>query len=278
MSDLYAAKPDQTDDKRQPDLDDMMEDVFGLNIRAAHTVMDLFRRPVRVFQAARLPDWAGHTYTPSFRVFFSLIAILFLFKFFWASENTMMQVAFETTAQKLRQMDPRLDVNAVVDDMMEKNWLVYPFAVGFWCTLTALLMRIWGKGTPTITRIRLFFAAIIPSTTLLTVLMITTAKLPFSLMMAVGGLSILVTFGFDALTTWRGLKGVHEKGARLWRALLLGFVTSCVGILGPTTASLTAGFWVGQDVGRALNELHEQDAAATTAERSDEPALETNPE
>ncbi|KCZ54428.1 hypothetical protein HY29_14310 [Hyphomonas beringensis] len=277
MSDFHAPKPDQTDSSRQPDLDDMMEDVFGLNIRAGKTVWDLFRRPAKVFSAARTPDWMNGAYTPSFRVYFSLIAILFLFKFFWASDNSMMQIAFETTAEGLRELDTRLDLDDMVDDMMEKNWLIYPFAVGFWYTLTALLMRIWGKGTPTITRIRLFFAAIIPSTTLLTIMMITTAKLPFSLMMIIASGSLLVAFLFDSLTTWRGLKSVHTKGARLWRALLLGFATSIVGILAPTTASTVAGFWVGQDVGRTLDELHEQETATAT-EIPGEPAPITEPE
>ena len=38
-------------------------------------------------------------FTPLALLAILVIAILFLFKFFWASENTMMQVAFETTAQ-----------------------------------------------------------------------------------------------------------------------------------------------------------------------------------
>lgn len=40
-----------------PDFDALLSDLFGLNIRGAKTLGDLFARPKAVFESARVYDW-----------------------------------------------------------------------------------------------------------------------------------------------------------------------------------------------------------------------------
>ena len=57
---------------RDPGLNDMAEDLFGLSLRGLATIRDSFLRPADLFSAARTPDWQGR-YTPSVRLVISLI-------------------------------------------------------------------------------------------------------------------------------------------------------------------------------------------------------------
>lgn len=48
-------------------VDDLVEDIFGLNWRGLKTIWTLFTRPALYFEAAKTPKWQDR-YTPSFRV------------------------------------------------------------------------------------------------------------------------------------------------------------------------------------------------------------------
>lgn len=238
----------------QPDWDDLTEDIFGLNIRAARTVWDLLIRPAKVFTAARTADWTG-AYTPTFRVFFSLIAIMFLFKFFWAGEDAMIRAPFEAAADKLQAAEPGIDTEYFILTLMDRNWILYPFAIGFWAITAAVALNIWGKGTSLVTRVRLYFAAVIPSTVLTVLWTITSAKLPGSIMWMSAVMTVIVTLLADGVTTWRGLAPVHAGFQRIWRAILLGLFTTAVSMAASVTSSIGAGLWTGGEIERELERL-----------------------
>ncbi|MEL6258307.1 MAG: hypothetical protein AAFQ67_04530, partial [Pseudomonadota bacterium] len=61
----------------EPDLDELIQDAFGLNIRGVQTLWALLAHPSRVFTAAQSIDWAGR-FTPSIRLAFSIVALTIL--------------------------------------------------------------------------------------------------------------------------------------------------------------------------------------------------------
>ncbi|MEZ5998269.1 MAG: hypothetical protein R3B98_06210 [Hyphomonas sp.] len=230
--------------------DDMLEDVFGLNIRAGKTVWELFSRPGRVFAAARTPDWANGTYTPSVRVFFSIIAVILLFKFIWAGEDSAVRESFEAMVEPLREVDPRLATPEVIARMMDRHWVVYPFAVAVCQFAAAAAVFVWGKGTPFISRLRLYFAGIIPSTALSLPVSILLAFVPQSLFLAVSFMTLLIVPTVDGLTVWRGLKGVHAGSGRVWRAILFGFVTITISLFATIVAQFATGLSIGYETAK----------------------------
>lgn len=256
-----SAKPADKDTVDKPEWDDMVEDVFGLNIRAGKTVWAAFAYPARVFAAARTPDWQG-IYTPSFRVFFSLIALLFVLKFFWAGEDSMIRQSFDIMLTQLQALDPRLETGQIIDGAMNMNWVIYPFALAFWYILGAFFLRIWGKGTTAPTRIRLYFAGTLPSTVVMILVTMMTAYAPTSLTILVMAISLLTIPLIDGLTVWRGLEPVHTGAARLWRAALFGLVTFTLSMVSSLTSQFGAGIWIGQEVQKQIRALDQAEAAA----------------
>jgi hypothetical protein len=258
MSDAETARTEKPPSRRQPDWDDLLEDFFGLNIRAALTIRDLLVRPAEVFTAARTADWKGR-YTPTFRVFFSLLALLFLFKFFWTGEDAMIRAPIEAVGDQWKARDPRLETDVFVESLMDLNWIIYPFAIGFWALLASLALNIWGSGTQMITRMRLYFAAVIPGTVFTMIWTIAFAKMPGTFMWLAAGLTMVITLLADGITTWRGLKPVHSGFGRFWRSILLACVTTFVALTGSLTSTMGAGWWVSQKVEHELQRLEELD-------------------
>ena len=50
--------------------DDLIEDMFGLNLRGLKTLWVMFASPRKGYEAARSPDWMDRSYTPSIRLLF----------------------------------------------------------------------------------------------------------------------------------------------------------------------------------------------------------------
>jgi len=74
--------------------DNLLEDIFGLNIRALKTIGVMFRKPVDYFKAARTPEWEDK-YTPSFRVWFGIMAILVALNFIYNNDKSAMTAAYQ---------------------------------------------------------------------------------------------------------------------------------------------------------------------------------------
>ena len=81
--------------------DNLLEDIFGLNIRALKTIGVLFKSPGKYFKAAKTPDWTDR-YTPSFRVWFGLMAMLVALKFLYTTEANIMIDAYAGILEHLR--------------------------------------------------------------------------------------------------------------------------------------------------------------------------------
>ena len=254
----------------RPGWDDLLGDVFDLNIRASKTIWMLFKSPAEVFRAARMDDWTNK-YTPSVRVFFSLVALLMLLKFIWAGEDSTYRETFEMMMEPIREMDPRLVSPEIIDSAMNRYWLIYPISVGVWYVFAAFLTFIWGKGTPTTSRVRLFFAGVIPSTLITIPLTLTTNLFPLSAMMMVAAVTVLIVPTIDGITVWRGLKGVHEKAGRFWRAVLFGFITLIMTLLLSISATFINGIWLGMDLAQQAKVLKAADEAA--AAETEEPVV-----
>jgi hypothetical protein len=199
----------------------MAEDIFGLSLRGLTTLRDILVRPAKVFEAARAPDWKSR-YTPSIRLATSLVALMLLLRFFWAGKESAMFQSVLAQINQLARTGADIPDPATLATNYFNAWvLVFPvvyLAVHF---LFALLLRIWGKEASTVTRLRLYFIALIPGLLVATIslLAIPLAGVEnlFALSAAYMGACALA-YGLGA---YFGLKDVYiDRTGRLWRALV----------------------------------------------------------
>ena len=151
--------------------DDFLEDLFGLNIKGLKTLLTCFKSPQDYYRAAWSPDWQGK-FTPSFRLWFTIIAITFFFQFFWASPDSiyvedMAQFAEEILARRKASgtVIPE-GLTAKMYALREVKWSLglTPLFSALFLILLAIPYRVWGNTTPFIVRQRNIFITIIPST------------------------------------------------------------------------------------------------------------------
>ena len=242
MSDLpYTVK--------HPGWGELIEDAIGVNLRGLKTLWVSITTPARLFSACRTIDWEDRKYSPTLRVWLFLLAIMMFLQFLWAHPDSFlgqqMSAAFSVAAEE----NPILKEPKTLELALQRYVFLYPIILLLFCIVTALLVRIWGKGTTSVTRIRLFFAAVLPG---MFVTLITTPFLAFvsgdsALMYAFCSFSAVMLA--DVLTTWRGLVPTHSIGARTWRALLLAVFNLFLYTTASTVAAILMMFWLLRDLG-----------------------------
>lgn len=230
----------QTDREEKLGNSELLEDIFGLNIRGLRTIWDMFVRPAQVFAAARSADWRG-TYTPSIRLVFSLAAVAALLQFLWGNENS---ITFKNILEELVAAEAFPDAasaEAATKRIVDMFAALYPLVFLLMHFIAASLVRVWGPGTGFVIRLRLWFLTITPGATLGTLLLLTLAVAPSwdGFMLSLGGM--LISLGGDSTTAFRGGVWQRSNWGRLWRAALFAFVSLVATILVSITCFTIAG-------------------------------------
>lgn len=236
-------------DQRKPDgqslgSDELIEDVFGLNVRGLRTVRDMFARPSLVYDAARTADWK-EKYTPSVRLVFSIVTLLGFLSFFWAGEDTAFFQGFTQGFSKSASGDQfGRDDAEVAREIVGVYSATMPFVYLIGHGLISQLIRVWGSGTDRVMRLRLHMASIVPS---MTFTFFVTVLMPFAEeQMTLFGITVFLgTLAMDFATSLRGgvvadtrrgriiKAGVFALSAALGSALasILSFVCVIVSLL-----------------------------------------------
>jgi hypothetical protein len=241
MTDTQATPPKDASGKDDLDnpagWDSLANDLFGLNIRGLRTMGALFTNPVKVFDAARLADWADR-YTPTIRLALSLIAVTVFLRFIWASEGSPL---LQITAENLSELGAVPEGRTATEftmDYLNAVLVTYPFTYVGLHVLMSLCVQIWGKGTPAPVRIRLYFATLVPALVMGVVLTGLFAVLDPELMLAVTSFGFLLYTTFYFITVMRVLTG--SRVGRGWRAGLLAFLITVADLLSTLISSLLA--------------------------------------
>ena len=219
-------KPAPTDDDmtRLSGWDALLDDLFGLNVRAVTTLAAAVTRPARLFTAARDPDWNGK-YTPSLRLVFTIIAATVVLRFLWADDNSPLIASMVDYLSTVPPQDlPVQNVTEAARMLMSQVLILFPFTYFLCHFLASLLVRIWGKGTPAPVRIRLYFVALLPALTFGLLQTVPYSFVPAELLDAVTFAGFAIAMLLYAATIYFGLKPVYATGGRAWRAGLFALV------------------------------------------------------
>ncbi|MEE2565273.1 hypothetical protein [Hyphobacterium marinum] len=219
-------------------IDDLAEDVFGLNIRGIRSIATIWIHPRRYFQSARSPDW-DNRYTPSIRLWLSLIALASLLQFLWIGTDTPLVSAY---AAGFEDAGVTPSPGMTFQELGERAALwIYAFApaVQFVLFLAVLgFFPFWGERTSYSLRLRNLFAIMMPSATAMTLLLPAMALIPVSLLTAFGYLIGLLTLLLDTVTGFRGAFPAVDGLARLWRAGLLAVAILTLNVIANISAQI----------------------------------------
>ncbi len=227
----------------RPDLDSLMADLFGLNIRGAKTIGHLFMRPKDVFDSARVYDWRSQ-YTPTLRLAFSILTVFSLLSFFWTSEDGILYQTLYNQFSEIYANDPNAgDVGEMIDAMFAGYNIFFPFIYMLVHGLVGSIVFLWGKGTPWVARIRLYFGiASVGIAISVTSLMI----MPFidsSLFWLYSIVGMSVGFLAYVFTYARGMRGYYPIASLIGRSLFLAIIVTLTDFLVALIAGTSASLW-----------------------------------
>lgn len=227
----------------RPDVDSLLSDLFGLNIRGAKTLGGLFSNPVSVFESARINDWQLK-YTPTMRLAFSILTVFSLLSFFWASEDGAM---YQSLLQQV-QNNPNADLDETaakqtIDAVFAGYNFTYPFMYMILHSLIGAVMFIWGSGTSWVARIRLHFAVVSVGLSLAVGSIIFIPFIEPDTVATYTILGLVIGFAAYVLTYTRGMS-LKYSGIGLWgRGVLLALIVTITDLTIAVSASLAGSIW-----------------------------------
>ena len=207
---------------------ELIEDLVGVNLRGLRTLSAAFTTPAKLFTAARSRDWQSVFFSPSVRVYIFLIALIVFFQFIWGDDSSPSVQGMREQLESLAELDPRLGDPDLVERVLDRFAVIFPITSLLLTLLASVLVRIWGTGTPLLVRIRLYFAAILPSTLFQLFGTVGLSFVPTSYAGLGLVVALLAYWAADTITTYRGLAPVHGLGGRIWRGFLFGVVNALV--------------------------------------------------
>lgn len=233
--------PNRPSDK--PDVDSLIADLFGLNIRGARTLFDLVLRPRSVFDSARIFDWQSR-YTPTLRLAFSLLTVFALLSFFWAAEDSPLYQGLLAEIMAAQTDNPDAPPpRDVVDAIFAGFSFAFPFAYMLIHSLAGAIVFVWGTGTPWVARIRLYFSVLciglglsVLSMILLPLFGPETVNIYSAVGMTAGTFAYAVTYA-------RGTSPHHRGLALWWRSVFLAVMMTVTDLLVAVVASFAGTVW-----------------------------------
>ena len=227
----------------RPDLDALVSDLFGLNVRGAKTLAHLVIKPAQVFASARVNDWQGR-YTPTVRLAFSILTVFSLLSFFWAAEDGVLyqtlRDVFSTAFEGQPDTPP---VEPFISAMFAGYNFIYPFTYMLVHSVVASCVFVWGKGTPWVTRVRLYFGI---ASIGIAISVLSIAIMPFigtNIMwvwtvsgLAAGFLAYIIIYA-------RGMGNRYSTWGLFGRAMLLAIIVTFTDFIVAIIAGTGAGYW-----------------------------------
>ncbi|MEL6861828.1 MAG: hypothetical protein AAGL11_08320 [Pseudomonadota bacterium] len=220
-----------------------MADLFGLNIRGAKTIGHLFARPKAVFESARVYDWQSQ-YTPTMRLAFSILTVFSLLSFFWTAEDGVLYQTLYNQFSEIYASDPNSgDLGELIDAMFAGYNIFFPFIYMLVHSVVGSIVFLWGKGTPWVSRIRLYFGIASVG------IAISVASLMFMPFIDPSFFWLYSTIGMGlgflayTLTYARGMRSHYSIAGLIGRSFLLAFIVTLTDFIVALLAGTSASFW-----------------------------------
>lgn len=239
---MSKAKTDQNTPR--VGLDDLVEDMFGLNVRGIHTLWAIFTKPRKVFESARAPDWSNRSYTPSIRLVFSLLAAMTAFRFLWSGKNSYLYLATSDIVFATGEFADRAQSDAFTDKMMDAYVFTFPLVFMALHFITALILFVWGKGTSVTVRIRLYYSVLIPGSLFSLFMTLTLGVTSESLWLLNSFIMLIGVMVLDFTTAVRGGVAGKHLTTRCLKAAVFAMLSLTIAMATNFIAFALSSAWV----------------------------------
>lgn len=205
-------------------VDDLAGDLFSLNIRGLRSIATVWARPRQYFDAAEEKEWTER-YTPSVRLWLSLIALSSLLQVIWLSPTSPIVMAYaEGFGDAGLVLPDGLTFPALGEEAALLIFTAFPIVQLLTFLLILPLFRVWGRDTTFSLRVRYGFAMMIPSASLMMIILPSMAGLPSGWASSFGWVIGLVAMCVDTTTVYRsGVPGSGWAG-RWLRSILIAAI------------------------------------------------------
>ena len=210
-------------------LDNLIEDLFGLNAKAFRSIWISFWSPKAYTKAAADSKWL-ESFTPTVRVWFGLVAFYAALRFFYGSEDGAMTQIYVDALEAGIAENPgsslaKIDTTSFAQSILKWTFVFFPFVMLPLYGLIALVFRIWPDKPGFVVRFRYIMLTVLPGTALTALLTISYIFLEGVYLTAIMTINLIGIFVLDALTSYRGtlhtLARSNRRGLSLVLAILL---------------------------------------------------------
>ena len=216
--------------------DSFLGDVFGLNLLGLKSLWVAIKDPARYADAARDKRWLDK-YTPSFRIWFGLMAVIGLVRFFAADIADMATAALPEMTGELKESltEVGLDPDEYLKRIYIRTYSLYGLGLLPFLAIVAAVFPLFPVKAPYVLRLRWTFAVILPGTAFSAM---TSFAMPFAhelfANLTVWAVLVALVFGLDLTTAYRGpldkLQPKKRFGIALGFATLL-FIANALGMI-----------------------------------------------
>ncbi|NNU15825.1 hypothetical protein HK107_05760 [Parvularcula sp. ZS-1/3] len=220
-----------TDTKRAMiGLDDIFGDLFGLNIKGMRSIVDVWIKPATYAKAARDEGWEGR-YTPSIRLWLSMMAVGSFLQFLWISDDAPITKVFAEGFRDAGLSAPEgITLTELGQEAAVWTYGLMPVVQLVFLMFLAVFWRLWGAPTTVGLRVRYLLGVMIPSGSLMLAILPVLAVMPEAYMTAYGLLLAVLAALVDWQTSARGFITAKARGGKLLRALALAVMIFVVNV------------------------------------------------
>lgn len=200
-------------------IDELAGDLFGLNIMGLRSIITLWLNPARFFEAADSADWLDR-YTPSVRLWLSLIAVSSLLQVFWIGSQSPLVAAYTNGFENAGLiLGPDMTYQQLGEEAAVLIFAVFPIVQLATFLLILPLFRLWGRPTTFSLRVRYGFAMMIPSASMMLIILPGMSLMDPGWVTYFGMVIGLVAFLVDTQTLYRGGRPGRTQTGRLVRSV-----------------------------------------------------------
>jgi len=242
----------QVTDSNQPDakagFEELLEDVFGLNIRTFRSLKTLLVRPADYFRAAKTLDWKDQSFTPSPRLWLAIIALTVATRFIWGDpDGAFMQAMQENLERGFKQgagekadKFASFDWPAIIERIFNISMFVQPFIIIAMIMLLAVFIRFWGERLNYVVRLRYLFAIIIPASAVNFVITLGLVALAGNAVIWVSLVQVAVIFVLYTCTALLGPFKGQPRDSAIPKSIVLAIILFVVVIIANFAAQTIA--------------------------------------
>lgn len=218
-------------ENRRREVDDTLEDAFGVNLRALTTLRDVLFRTDDVFRAFAAGD--RETYTPTIRLFVGLIALQVFVSYLWGGYAGLLLSQWQQQPNVVAQMEQLFGgpVEVITEHYGNAATFLHAVVVGGFTALSAFLVGSFNRSLGWVARVNITFTVLSAGTVFGLILLVASALTNHMALIGFAPVAVFLSYWFFFV---RGAPGVlaETRTGTILKGGLFAAVTMIYVIIG----------------------------------------------